>query len=107
MYIRINQKTKNWRRKMKLKRGLYVLILLALLLAACGGAAPEVEVPAEEASAEEPAEEAAEEPAEVEEAPAEITQIRWFVGLGTGTHEPQIVAQQAVVEAFNASQNEI
>ena len=34
-------------------------------------------------------------------------QVRWFVGLGAGTDEPVIVAQQAVVDAYNASQNEI
>ena len=35
------------------------------------------------------------------------TPIRWFVGLGTGTDPQQIEAQQAVVDAFNASQDEI
>jgi multiple sugar transport system substrate-binding protein len=34
-------------------------------------------------------------------------QVRWFVGLGTGTQEPVIVAQQAIVDAFNAAQSEI
>jgi multiple sugar transport system substrate-binding protein len=34
-------------------------------------------------------------------------QVRWFVGLGAGTQEPVIVAQQAIVDAFNASQSEI
>lgn len=33
--------------------------------------------------------------------------VTWFVGLGTGTNEDQIAAQNAVVEAFNASQSEI
>ena len=33
--------------------------------------------------------------------------VTWFVGLGTGTNEAQIEAQEAVVEAFNASQDEI
>lgn len=33
--------------------------------------------------------------------------VNWFVGLGTGTNEAQIEAQNAVVEAFNASQDEI
>ena len=35
------------------------------------------------------------------------TAIRWFVGLGTGTDPQQIEAQQAVVDAFNASQDKI
>jgi multiple sugar transport system substrate-binding protein len=33
--------------------------------------------------------------------------VQWFVGLGTGTNEEQIAAQNAVVEAFNASQDRI
>jgi multiple sugar transport system substrate-binding protein len=35
------------------------------------------------------------------------TVVTWFVGLGTGTSADQIEAQNAVVEAFNASQDEI
>lgn len=35
------------------------------------------------------------------------TVVTWFVGLGTGTNEQQIEAQNAVVEAFNESQDEI
>ncbi len=34
-------------------------------------------------------------------------QIRWYVGLGAGSDAPVIPLQEAVVEAFNASQNEI
>jgi multiple sugar transport system substrate-binding protein len=34
-------------------------------------------------------------------------QITWFVGLGTGTNDEQIAAQNQVVEEFNASQDEI
>lgn len=33
--------------------------------------------------------------------------ITWFVGLGTGTNSEQIAAQNAVVEAFNASHDDI
>lgn len=33
--------------------------------------------------------------------------VTWFVGLGTGTNEQQIEVQNAVVEAFNASQDAI
>lgn len=34
-------------------------------------------------------------------------EIRWFVGLGAGSDEPTFAAQEAVVEQFNASQDEI
>ncbi len=37
----------------------------------------------------------------------ERVQIRWYVGLGAGTDAPVIAAQEAVVEEFNASQDEI
>lgn len=37
----------------------------------------------------------------------ERVQIRWYVGLGAGTDAPTIDAQQAVVDEFNAAQNEI
>ena len=35
------------------------------------------------------------------------TQVRWFVGLGAGTDEPTIAAQEEFVAEFNASQDEI
>jgi multiple sugar transport system substrate-binding protein len=95
-----------------MKKSLFVLMALlmvfALVLTACGGSA--TEAPAEEMPAEEmPAEEAPAEEAPAEEAPAamEKVQIRWFVGLGTGTDPAQVVEQQAVVDAFNASQDRI
>ena len=34
-------------------------------------------------------------------------EIRWFVGLGTGTSPEQREGQQAIVDDFNASQDEI
>ena len=34
-------------------------------------------------------------------------EVRWFVGLGAGSDEPQFVPQQAIVDAYNASQNDI
>jgi len=34
-------------------------------------------------------------------------QIRWYVGLGTGTNANQVEGQQAIVDDFNASQDEI
>lgn len=54
-----------------------------------------------DAAAEEPTEEPAAEPA------SDRIVVRWFVGLGTGQNDEQVAAQEAVVEAFNASQDEI
>jgi multiple sugar transport system substrate-binding protein len=97
------------RRKLTMKKLLYVLSLLiiaSMVLAACGGAATEAPAePAEEPAA--PAEEPTAEPAEEPAAPAEKVQIRWFVGLGTGTDASQVEKEQAVVDAFNASQDRI
>ena len=94
-----------------MKKSLFVVIALimvfALVLSACGGQATEApveEAPAEEAPAEEaPAEEAPAEPP----ASGEKVQIRWFVGLGTGTNPEQLPVQEAVVAAFNESQDDI
>jgi multiple sugar transport system substrate-binding protein len=95
-------------------RKLYLMLVLALvgalLLAACGGgAAPAAPAPAaggdEAAATEAPAEEA---PAAEAAAPSgDRVQVRWFVGLGTGTDPAQQEVQQAVVDEFNASQDEI
>jgi multiple sugar transport system substrate-binding protein len=74
---------------------------------------PAAEEPAEEvAPTEAPAEEAAPTEAPAEEAPAEEASgdrvvIDWFVGLGTGGNAEQIEAEDAVVAAFNESQDEI
>lgn len=107
---------------------LTLLLLITLMVAACGGETPEEaieeagsEVEVEEADTEEPAaeeavaEEADTEEAEVEEAEEEVAeepagdrvQIRWYVGLGAGSDEPTFAAQEQVVEEFNASQDEI
>jgi multiple sugar transport system substrate-binding protein len=87
------------------------LLLAMLLMVACGGGAEEA---ADSGAADAPAaeEEAAEEApaAEEEEAPAasgDRTVVRWFVGLGAGTDEPMFAPQEAVVEQYNASQDEI
>ncbi len=93
-----------------MKKSIFVLMALVmvivLVLSACGGGAtPEPEQPVAEAPAEEaPAEEA---PAEEVPAAGEKVQIRWFVGLGTGTDPAQVVEQQAVVDAFNAQSDTI
>lgn len=41
------------------------------------------------------------------EVPEGRTEIRWFVGLGTGSQAEQIERQEALVEEFNDSQDEI
>ena len=86
-----------------MKKLLYVLSLLiiaSMILAACGGGAPTAAPAAEEPAAEAPA-------AEPPPAASEKVQIRWFVGLGTGTDPPQVATQEEVVEDFNASQDRI
>ena len=115
---------------------LVLALIFGMMLVACGGGGTE-ETPAEEAApaeessteeeapAEEAEEEAMEEEAMEEEAPAEEeameeeameeeamgdgekVEIRWYVGIGTGSDEAQFDAQNAVVDAFNASQDEI
>ena len=80
------------------------LLLIAAMAAACG--APAAPAPAAPAAAEQPAQ--VEQPAAA--APAAATgrvQIRWFVGLGTGSSEDQIPAQEAVIKRFNESQDRI
>ncbi|PID84973.1 MAG: sugar ABC transporter substrate-binding protein [Chloroflexi bacterium] len=89
---------------------LAILLAASLVLAACGGAEPAVEEPmAEEVTEEpaaEPAEEVAAEPA-AEEAMGDKVQIRWFVGLGTGTDPEQVAIQEEVVADYNASQDAV
>jgi multiple sugar transport system substrate-binding protein len=124
---------------------LLVIMILGLILAACGGAPPAAQPtqPAEPAAAQPTdapaateaataapaASEAASEAPAATEAPAEPTAapsptpvavntfdeqaaagrtvIRWFVGLGAGGQPAQIEAQQAAVDQFNQSQQEI
>ncbi len=91
-----------------------LLILASMIVVACGGnngAANEPAAANTSTEAEAPAEEAAAEP-EAPAAPASSTsggpvEIRWFVGLGAGSDEPTFAPQQAIVDQFNASQNEI
>lgn len=101
----------------------YMLMLLSLIVSvsllmvsACGPAATEapteapIEEPAEEPTeepAEEPAEEPTEEPVEEPEPSTDAVQIRWFVGLGAGSDEPTFEPQQAVVDEFNATHDDI
>lgn len=106
--------------KSKLTVLLSLFMVVSMLLAACGGAAP---APAAEAPAATEAPAAVEAPAEAApaateapsaEAPAAAApaagspvEVRWFVGLGAGSDEGTFAAQNAFVERFNASQNEI
>lgn len=108
---------------------LSLMVVLSMLVAACGGAAPAAapapaeeaaateaapaeatEAAAEEAAADAPAAEAVETPV-VLVAPAEVMEgripVRWYVGLGSGTDPQQIAVQQAVVDKYNASQDKI
>lgn len=89
---------------------LFLALLLGLFIVACGSSEPVAEEPVvEEPAPEEPAaeeEEMEEEPA-AEEASSDKVQIRWYVGLGTGTNPEQIEVQEEVVADFNASQDEI
>lgn len=85
-------------------------VIASMLASACGGApAPTAEPPAPEPAVTEPP--AAEAPAT--EAPAPSTgggdrvQVRWFVGLGTGSEAENIPLQEALVDQFNASQDHI
>lgn len=83
-----------------------ILVIISFALAACG---PKTEAPATEAPAQPAETEAAATEAPATEAPAagEKVQVRWFVGLGAGTDEGAIPAQEAFVEQFNASQDDI
>lgn len=103
------------------KRFLFVMSLVlvfSIFLAACQPAAapeeteaPEVEAPEvqePDAPEAEVPEDIGEEVETPEEEPAEgVTRVRWFVGLGAGSDEGTFEPQQAVVESFNASQDEI
>jgi len=82
---------------------LSVLVIASMLVSACGGAAPAPAAPAQEAAPAEAAPAEAAAPA----ASGDRVQVRWFVGLGTGTDPAQIEVQNKVVEEFNASQDKI
>ncbi len=94
------------------------LILFGLMLAACGGG--DTEEPAASAGDESAAEETAAGETDAEQADAEQTaaedmaeedgdkvQIRWFVGLGTGSDPEQVDQEQALVDEFNATHDNI
>ena len=90
----------------KLLSVLSLLIIASVILTACGGGQPAVTEPP--AATEPPATEpAATEPPATEPPASEKIQLRWFVGLGTGTDPAQIPAQEKVVADFNAANPDI
>jgi multiple sugar transport system substrate-binding protein len=122
------------RRKLTMKKLLYVLSLLviaSMVLTACGPAPAATEPAATEPAATEPPAEATEPPAEATEPPAggeptavptatfpppvltggegcdaNATRVTWFIGLGTGSQPNDVEKERAWVDAYNASQTE-
>ena len=102
---------------------LVTLLTLMLLMAACGGGESSGSDSGEAAVAEESTTDEADTATEGEGAESadetsgvmqsdeatmpDRTPVRWYVGLGAGTDEATIAAQEAIVEEYNASQNEI
>lgn len=83
---------------------LSVLLVASLILAACPAASPAA-APADDSSSDSGESMASDDAGE--SMSGDRTQVRWYVGLGTGSNEEQIPLQEAVVEEFNASQDEI
>ncbi|RLC67850.1 MAG: sugar ABC transporter substrate-binding protein [Chloroflexi bacterium] len=99
----------------KLNSLVVLLVVASMMLTACGRSTP---APTEEPAAPEPtateAPKATEKPPEPtatkepeEPAAEEKVTIRWFVGLGAGSEPENIPGQDALVEEFNNSQDEI
>lgn len=86
-----------------------VLAVLAFTLVACGSETAAPTTPPEGAATTAPATAAPATAAPATTAPPASgrVRVRWFVGLGAGSDEPTFAPQQAVVDQFNASQNEI
>jgi multiple sugar transport system substrate-binding protein len=84
----------------KLMLVLSILVVASMLLAACTTPAPATQVATDSAT------EAATDAATAAPASGKI-QVRWFVGLGTGTQPDQITVQEEVTADFNASQDAI
>ena len=84
-----------------------LMVVLSLMMSACGPTAteaPPAAEPTEAPAAEEPTEAPAEEPTEApaEEEPAgEAVEIRWFIGLGAGGNPEEIEKEEAFVAEFN------
>ena len=91
--------------KKSLTLAVSVIVLLSMLLTACGGAADPTAAPAAEAPATEaPAAVVAptEAPAAASPATGDATKIRWYIGLGAGGNPEEIEKENAFVDAFNA-----
>ncbi len=82
-----------------------LLVLMGLLLVACGGA-PATEAPPPPAT-EAPAEEAESAPVEEPAVQGEKVKVVIFIGMGTGTDPDQIAAQEALEEKFNSTHDDI
>ncbi len=91
---------------MKRWKSVAVVVALMMIIAACGGdSGSETSTTAGDTVGTEAPTTTSGDTAE--EPSGDKTQIRWFVGLGTGAQPEQTAAQEAVVEEFNASQDEI
>lgn len=91
---------------------LILLVATGMLLVACGGGGNNTTEPATNSGSSTTANEASASNTTQEEPPADAAmgdkvQIRWFVGLGTGTDPQQVETQEEVVSDFNASQDKI
>ncbi len=106
-----------------LLRVIVLMTALALFAVACGsdgsdsaasdgdstaeaddGSLDESDVADDDAMEDEPADDAGSDDAMSD---GDKTTVRWFVGLGTGSQDEQIDRQDAVVDAFNSSQDDI
>lgn len=92
----------------RIRHWLTLVVVLGLLLAACSGETSD-DGGDEPTDGEEQTDDGAADESDDgdEQASGDRTQIRWFVGLGAGSDAEIVPAQEAVVEAFNASQDEI
>jgi len=82
---------------------LSALMVVSLLITACGAKATETATDvATDVATDQPTAAPTDTPV-----PPEKVQIRWFVGLGGGSDEGTFAGQQAVVDAYNASQDQI
>ncbi len=87
------------RRLGRLKTSLALLLTLGLLAAACGGSSENAD--SSESSSDRS------DSNEGESSSGDRVEIRWFVGLGTGSQEEQIDGQEKIIEEFNDSQDQI
>lgn len=81
---------------------LLVFVVVVMLVSACSAAPAATTAPTAAVGAtEKPVE-----PTAAEQKPG-VVEIRWFIGLGTGTDPEQLAAEQEVVDAFNAAHPDI